>query len=375
MAGSKTLKLRRLWLQFHKWIGILLTVLLIPLGLSGSALVWDEQLDTLLYPQRHVSSADSQGDRPSLYIEKVKPQLGADDRIALLQFGPEGAPILIGAVRAPAEGTAQQARPLRTTLWLKRDTADVLDKWVGQSGILRQLHIIHGSLMIPGMGRQVVGWLGVAMLISSLTGLWLWWPTVGQWTRGLRWRRSRDFDTNAHHMAGFWIAVPLAMLSLTGVWISFPATFNALSGERGRGGNREAMMRAVPLGTPHLAADHVLALAQPGAQNAKPTSIAWPTDQAPRWTVRFSNDMAWNVDDASGAVTPDSTPSFEDAYPAASTMRHMHDGTGMGMLWRVIITLGGLAPALLGVTGILMWLRTRKWRERPVQRRPEPSAA
>ena len=370
MAGSKTLKLRRFWLQIHKWIGILLTVLLIPLGLSGSALVWDEQLDTLLYPQRHVSSADSRDNRPAIYIERAKPQLGPDDRIALLQYGADGGPILIGAVRAPAEGVAQQARPLRTTLWLKRDTAEVLDTSVGQSGILRQLHIIHGSLMIPGMGRQVVGWLGVAMLISSLTGLWLWWPTVGRWTRGLRWRRSRDFDTNAHHMAGFWIAVPLAMLSLTGVWISFPATFNALSGERGRGGNREAMMRAVPLVTPHLAADHVLASAQAAAQSAKPTSIAWPTDQAPRWTVRFSNNRAWSVDDASGAVTPDTSPSFEDAYPVASTMRHMHDGTGMGMVWRLIITLGGLAPALLGITGILMWLRTRRWRARPVQRRP-----
>lgn len=375
MAASKTLKLRRIWLQIHKWIGILLTVLFIPLGLSGSALVWDEQLDGLLYPQRHVASEGRPQDLPSLYIEKAKRQLGPDDRIALLQFGADGAPILIGAVRVPAAGAAPQTRPLRTTLWIKRDTADILDKSVGQSGILRQLHMIHGSLMIPGVGRQVVGWLGVAMLISSLTGLWLWWPTVGQWTRGLRWRRSRDFDTNAHHMVGFWIAVPLGMLSLTGVWISFPATFNALSGELGRGGNREAMMRALPLASPHLATDDVLASARAAARGQTPTSIAWPTDQAPRWTVRFSNKMAWSVNDASGAVASDTNPSFEEAYPVASTMRHMHDGTSMGTVWRVIITLGGLAPAVLGITGTLMWLRTRRWRARPVQRRPEARTA
>jgi uncharacterized iron-regulated membrane protein len=116
MAASKTLKLRRIWLQIHKWIGILLTVLLIPLGLSGSALVWDEQLNGLLYPQRHVASEGRPQDLPSLYIEKAKTQLGPDDRIALLQFGADGAPILIGAVRVPAAGAAPQARPLRTTL-------------------------------------------------------------------------------------------------------------------------------------------------------------------------------------------------------------------------------------------------------------------
>jgi uncharacterized iron-regulated membrane protein len=85
--------------------------------------------------------------------------------------------------------------------------------------------------------------------------------------------------------------------------------------------------------------------------------------------------MAWSVNDASGAVASDTNPSFEEAYPVASTMRHMHDGTSMGTVWRVIITLGGLAPAVLGITGTLMWLRTRRWRARPVQRRPEARTA
>src|SRR3546814_2366100 len=54
---------------------------------------------------------------------------------------------------------------------------------------------------------------GVAMLISCVSGIWLWWPTVGSWLRGLRWRRHRNFDTNLHHLFGFWIAVPLFILS------------------------------------------------------------------------------------------------------------------------------------------------------------------
>ena len=45
------------------------------------------------------------------------------------------------------------------------------------------------------------------MLVSSLTGLWLWWPLKGRFTRGLRWRRTSSTNANLHHQGGFWIAV------------------------------------------------------------------------------------------------------------------------------------------------------------------------
>ena len=53
MAQSKTLRLRALWLSVHKWIGLLLAVLIIPISLTGSALVWHDWLDESLNPQRH----------------------------------------------------------------------------------------------------------------------------------------------------------------------------------------------------------------------------------------------------------------------------------------------------------------------------------
>jgi uncharacterized iron-regulated membrane protein len=34
----------------------------------------------------------------------------------------------------------------------------------------------------------------------------------------------------------------------------------------------------------------------------------------------------------------------------------------MGLLWQIVIFLGGLLPAILAVTGIIMWWRARGWR-------------
>ena len=123
----------------------------------------------------------------------------------------------------------------------------MLEVAASSGGVVRFLHVLHGSLQIPGVGRSIVGWIGVAMMVSSFTGLWLWWPTVGKWPRGLRWRRHRNTDTNLHYLMGFWIALPLFVLSLTGAWISFPAFFGALAGgtpPRSAGPDRAAMARA-----------------------------------------------------------------------------------------------------------------------------------
>ena len=45
-------------------------------------------------------------------------------------------------------------------------------------------------------------------------------------------------------------------------------------------------------------------------------------------------------------------------------MRRWHDGTGMGATWQVLIFLGGIIPALLSITGIIIWWRARKPRQK-----------
>ena len=48
MPKSTKKQLRSLWLQVHKWIGLALAVLIIPISVTGSALVWHDLLDAQL---------------------------------------------------------------------------------------------------------------------------------------------------------------------------------------------------------------------------------------------------------------------------------------------------------------------------------------
>lgn len=362
MAASTRLGLRKLWFQVHKWIGLLLLLLLIPLSLSGAILVWKGPLDRVLNPQRYdVSGAVALP--ASLYALAAAQALPAGDRLASLRY-PEGAgPVVVSAARPAAQDASRRGPPLRTNVWLDPATGKVLDAASSDSGAMRWLHVLHGSFHIPGAGRSIVGWLGVAMLVSCVSGLWLWWPTVGRWARGVRWRRTPALDGNLHHLVGFWVALPLAMLSFTGAWISFPAFFGALSGAPAA-----PRARPVPLESTRLTPDEALAAVRPAAAGT-PVAITWPTDKAKAWrvTLQMPGGMAdYQVDDASGALSP---AKESGGSGIARTMRRWHDGTGMGAIWQVLIVLGGAAPALLGITGVLMWLRTRGWRAQAERRR------
>jgi uncharacterized iron-regulated membrane protein len=64
------------------------------------------------------------------------------------------------------------------------------------------------------------------------------------------------------------------------------------------------------------------------------------------------------VSDRGGEVSRLPQPLAGDRI--AQWIRGLHDGTSGNLAWRVILLLTGIFPALLGVTGLLMWLRRRR---------------
>lgn len=346
-------QLRRAWFQVHKWIGLILAIVIIPLSLTGSVLVWDGPVDHLLNPQRYATSGTTLLSAKD-YVAAARSVLKPDNTIASLEF-PEGSGPVIVRATTPEGGRA------RTSVWIDPSSARVLEVADAGSGALRVMHRIHGSLMIPGVGRKIVGWVGIAMMLSCFTGIWLWWPTVGRWIKGLRWRRHNNLDTNLHHLMGFWIALPLFVLSLTGAWISFPGLF---APKRGDGPPRPRA--TAPIAAPHMAPDAVLAAARQASDGAV-ESLAWPTaGKAPKWTIA-TQTRNLTLNDKSGEIA--TAPQRQHGGPGLSgVMRRVHDGEGLGIIWQTIIVIGGILPAILALTGVIMWWRARSWRKAQADR-------
>jgi len=358
--------LRRAWWQVHKWTGLFLMILLIPLGLSGVVLTWDDAIDHSLNPQRYaVHGAATLA--PSAYATAAGVALRPGERIAMIRYPDGEGPVVVMANKLPAgdRAGAVRARPQRVTLWLDPGTGRLLDRSRGDSGLVRLAHDFHGSLFMPGIGRALVGLLGIAMFLMAAGGVWLWWPTAGRFASGLRWRRGdRKFDTNLHHMVGFWIALPLAFQAVTGVWIAWPqmmATIGLASPGGGMGG-RGAVVSAAP---PILTADQALVAAK-AASPGEPASIAWPAGGDAPWRISLASATGQTdvtVDDGSRAATI-----APRRAGLALAVRHLHDGTTLGIGWRVIMVAWGLAPTVLGLTGLIMWWRGRRWRAKLARR-------
>jgi uncharacterized iron-regulated membrane protein len=46
-------RLRTLWLTVHRWLALILLVLLVPIATSGALLVWHDHLDAVIHPGRY----------------------------------------------------------------------------------------------------------------------------------------------------------------------------------------------------------------------------------------------------------------------------------------------------------------------------------
>src|SRR5687768_1727944 len=111
MAKTTKKQLRALWLQVHKWIGLTLAVLIIPISVTGSALVWHDWLDAQLEPQRHQAIGPATLP-PSAYVAAANAVLAPEERLTSLRFNADGAPVVAVALK-PSTGP----RPERTNYW------------------------------------------------------------------------------------------------------------------------------------------------------------------------------------------------------------------------------------------------------------------
>jgi len=371
MTATPMSRLRRLWLDVHLWIGVGLLVAIIPLSVSGSALVWHDALDRALAPQRYAVQSPDAVLAPSAYIDAAGAAFGDRAVVNQLRLPQEpGDPVVVtGRVKGPP---GAGGRPRTLNAWIDPGSARVLDTADLSQSLTQTLHRLHGTLLIPQVGRKVVGWLGWAMFVSSATGLWLWWPRNGAVLRALRWRRSPSTLFNLHHVIGFWICAPLAVLSLTGVYISFPQTSRALFGVAPPAQSGGAQRPGGRFGTPPLArtetsADAAVAAARALAPGAV-VSVATPSQgKRPAWRVQVQppgggEPVAVSVSDASGKAKLEPARAG-GPDPLSRWMRRVHDGGDMGLVWQTIIFVGGVAPAVLSLTGVVMWLRRRARRK------------
>ena len=358
----------------HMWTGLILGALLAALGLSGSLLVYDEAISDLLSPPPRAATAGQP--LPLTMIANTAREAAAEQgvdggamQIILPQRARDAVAVRFNGISpmgaAPA-GRGAEGRGGREgagrglQMFVDPVSGEVLGaRDFVQPPLLTFAHQLHGNfLMGRDFGRPIVGWLGVAMCLLGLTGLVLWWPRRGQWQYAFKVRRSATglrFHRELHAATGIWIFVIFIAVSFSGVVIAWPQTI----GLNPPGFNPRALPKIESTDGKRLGATEAVIAAAAAVPGLVPRSITIPARPDQPISVNYlSHDAVAAtvfVDPYSGKVlmVRDNSEQF------LAWMRPVHQGS-LGTIWRFLVFLSGLVPALFVVTGIIMWWKKRQ---------------
>jgi uncharacterized iron-regulated membrane protein len=355
--------LRQFWRRLHLWIGLAGGIIFVLLGLTGSALVYQDEILSQLYPKQ-MRVAAGEAAAPSRILAAAQSALPAGGgRVVILRY-PENN-------QRPIQAVIEHGGERRTLL-IDPVSAALIGPLPGGETFSVLLDL-HSRLMLQAPGREIVGWVGVVLAVSAITGLILWWPRprLRAWKQAwqLKWRnmswQRRSFDL--HKVSGAAIAVPMLLIALSGSALTFREPLLPLM--TALGGIPQAHPALQPVALENAKSLDALvdeALRQiPGARLVFISPPARPGG-ATRIRLRqpdeiHQNGRSYVLLDAAGTVLDLQRVS---ELPAANMVFDqlpypLHTGYMFGEAGRFVVFIAGILPLLLFVTGLVIWLRRR----------------
>lgn len=362
--------MRRLIGQIHLWTGLLCCVPLVVIGLTGSILVFEDELRAafapaaagqpgLPHPPGEIIAA-AQAAAPKGYIPSAYIAAPAPGRLASVRLA------LAGGRGGPGEGMRVDIDPVSLAAYPDRP-----------SDFLRQVFFLHSTLLMKSRdGRVVVGWFGVAMLVMALSGLVNWWPRRAYWRAAIgvsRTARGSRLWRELHGAAGIWGFAVLAVVSFGGVYLAFPDVVRSvvslvLPARDLRAAVSSVKVRPVKDEMP-ASIDEAVSIAAAAVPDTRPTMVFLPTKPDQPYRIALSrpdrdrNETPVTVlaDPWTHRVIETFDPrSFSAGERLLAAQHAIHAGRQLGPVWKILVFLCGLLPALFAATGIALWLRRRR---------------
>jgi uncharacterized iron-regulated membrane protein len=238
-------------------------------------------------------------------------------------------------------------------------------------------HDLHANMLGGPVGRRVVGWLGVAMIVLGLTGPIAWWPGRRRVREGFIVRRDAGrirWFRDLHRTVGIWSFLFLLFISVTGTFIVFPEPIGraveAIFPGRPVWRNDAAGARSVT-SRPPMSAGAAVALAREEVGPADVRSVSFGPERQPM-RIEFAakgsgapdRSVSVLVDRSAQRIVDVRDPrSFTPGERIVSALRPLHEGRVLGGQWRAALVCIGLFPAYFAVTGMLLWiLKSRRGR-------------
>ncbi len=371
---------RTAWLKIHLYLALIAGFFFALMGLTGSISVYREELDQLLNPQLVVEqpSAKRQSlDKIMAAVQKAHPDRHGSWTLEM----PRSAHGMITVwYEKPRETFFELYAPLMVSV--NPYTAEVVaNRFWGQT-LTTWLLDLHTQLRLDRFGWNTVGILGLLLIVSIGSGVYLWWPGVRGILPALTIRHNQGMIQLAfdlHRLIGLLSASILLLLAFTGFQLSYPALLETLVGssgmEHGQTG-RDIISTATPNNHP-VGLESAEFVARAPFPKAELRRVTTPTGDSGVYRINLRQSSEINrrhpyttvwVDRWSGQIKELRDPAGFTRGEAYSTwIWPMHTGEAFGATGRLLWFLTGVGVFVLYLSGLLRWLhRSGKVKDREV---------
>lgn len=374
-SGSK-LRFRKLWLKTHRVLGLTVGLLFVLLGLTGSLLVFDHAIDEWLNPEVLLTQGEGEQQPVEAIIAAAETAFPGNTPAHSATT-----PRIENGVWTVWFPSGTRENRTFTSVHVDPYTAEVTGQRVWGQHLMTWIYRLHFRLLGGETGGIIVGLSGILILISLISGLYLWWPLwKNGWRAAIAIRGGRRFNYDLHKSVGLFSAVFLLVITFTGIYMEFPRIFR-------QGISYIAETTRPPRGLESkeldsgasITIDEAIAIASERFPNAKLDHLHPPEGDDGVYEVAFRQDGEVQqsfgrtqvfLDRFSGDIVEVRTPDDSTAADMFFAWQFpLHNGEAFGLFGRWVVFVSGIVPAVLYVTGLLMWYRRRQSKQRQARNR------
>jgi uncharacterized iron-regulated membrane protein len=365
------MKLRKLVLTWHRYIGLTFGLLLVILGLTGSVLVFQRQIDYSLNPS--LMQVAPEAERQS--IDAVLASVGRvypDLQLQSLAFPePPGRTTYLLSLKPKDQLNSDRT----TEIFVNPYTTQILGSRQSDRHLIGLLYKLHLSLFAGEVGEIVVGISGLFLIVLGLTGLILWsgWRNLALGFK-IRWNASLPrLSYDIHNVWGFLSNIFLIVIGFTGAFIVLAHHSPAFAAFLFGSPPQVEPMVVSPNQQP-IALSKLLQTADAALPGGETTAVYFADKPVPNMTVakKFPQEFKPLIHDSgfsrvvlnqySGKVLQ--VNKVVEPPPigikTAMLLAAFHFGTFWGLLSQILYVFIGLVSAILFITGVVIWLSNKQ---------------
>lgn len=354
---------RRIILALHLYLGLVSGIFLVILGLTGSVMAFEGQIDHWLHPSRWYVTPHPQTLPESTLLHLVE-QRFAPDRVVFFTIAPESniaQAIFIMPPRGQGPGGPHTEREITIDQY-SGSVLSVVTTPTTTTSVLAFIHQFHLRLGSGQTGKLIISVVGLILVFEVPLGVVLWWRTK---RAAVKWKGSGfrvSFDL--HHIIGVYLAAFLFLAAVTGIFIGFDSMesmfYRVTHSARipMRPAQSTVIAGAMPAGI-----DEVLDAAHTAMPDGLISVVQLPGTPRGAYQVIFRKPgdaysavhaTAW-IDQYSGKVLSFADLYASPGYRAIRLNRALHTGDIFGLPSQIIVSLTSLALVVMVVTGVIIW--------------------